>query len=55
MCFVVLIKQHLKVFYLGVEMAIIDRAYYSEHFDFKFVVFGLVYFALVNIEVCTNF
>ena len=36
-------------------MAIIDRAYYSQHFDLKFVVFGLVYFSLWKIEVCTNF
>ena len=49
--FVLLIKQHIKVFYLGVEMALIDRGYCSEHSDMKFENFWLVDISLGKFEV----
>ena len=44
-----------KVFYLGVEMALIDRSYYSEQFDVQFVIFGLVHFSLWQNKVGSSF
>ena len=40
--FILLIKQHITVFYLGVEMPLIDRAYLCEHFDIHLEIFGMV-------------
>ena len=53
--FVLLIKQHIEVFYLCVEKALMDRSYYSEQVDIKFVFFGLVDSSLLQFEVGSIF
>ena len=38
----ILIKHHVKVVQQCMQLALIDRVCFPEHFDIKFVIFGLV-------------